>query len=30
MEKLSFSPSAVFFIAENKSLAGTEDRIYEG
>ena len=30
MYKLSSSPSAVFYIAENKTLAGKEDRAYEG
>ena len=30
MYKLSSSPSAVFYIAESKTLAGKEDRAYEG
>ena len=29
MYKLSSSPSVVFYIAENKTLAGEEDRTYE-
>ena len=30
MYKLSISPSTIFFISENKTLAGKEDRNYEG
>ena len=30
MYKLSSRPSAVFYIAENKALAGKEDRTYMG
>ena len=30
MYKLFFSPSAFFYISENKTLAGKEDRTYEG
>jgi len=30
MYRLSSSPSAVFYIAENKTLAGKEDKTYEG
>ena len=30
MYKLSSGPSAVFYISENKTLVGKEDRTYEG
>jgi hypothetical protein len=30
VHKLSSNPSAVFYIAENKTLARKEDRAYEG
>ena len=30
MYKLSISPSSIFYISENKTLAGKEDRNYEG